>query len=602
MLSPHTADTYSLETFARFDRWKDLEGEARAWAIFLYLTDARTGLYPMGAGAFEGKDDLYEHSLVRDPVKLLNVYPQSYCDVLGPVLAAILEGTGCGPARTVNIPGWGHVAAEFFAGGRWHYLDLDVRAAFRRPDGSLASVEEARADPDLWRGPRGPRFFPLDDLAATREAYRRAPPQYRYGVAERGHAMDWVLRRGETLTRWWKPQGDRWNHHPSYERLRAVMEREPRGPKSKHPEFTVNSRGNGLLVYRPRLDRASDIEDGAWELQNAAAGKDGLTLVEPGEGRAVFEVRTPYAVVPSVGKWETEEDDRGASVVRAEGDGIGIAASLDGGSTWTDVELHDGSADLTPLVARTYGYLLMVRLRGKPGDAVLRALEISTWMQVHPASLPALRKGRNRMRYVTGDDRGMPARIVEVRPDLADRAATLKRLAAPPADYDPSRKTARIRGECVVRVDAPPRTRIAWLSAGGSFSAVQGDSAPSTRCTISVAAEEARDFREAWRAAVPAGQSHWHFNADVEVALDRPAGRAFVRYETATGLNAIRIRAHCLDDRTPPPSPVRITHRWKEAGEERLQAVFLTGPGEYEVDCAADPEDVSIEIASPPSD
>jgi magnesium chelatase family protein len=76
-------------------------------------------------------------------------------------------------------------------------------------------VEEARSDPGLWKGPSGPRFFPNNGLASARDAYLREPPQYRYGVAQGGHTMDWVLRRGESFTRWWKPQGDRWSHHPS---------------------------------------------------------------------------------------------------------------------------------------------------------------------------------------------------------------------------------------------------------------------------------------------------------------------------------------------------------------------------------------------------
>jgi len=117
VLSPHVADTYSLKTFGAFERWRDLEGDAKVWEVFLYLTDPRTGLYPLGAGAFEGKDRLYEYSLVRDPVKMMNVYCQAYCDVLGPVAAGILEGMGIGPARTVNIPAWGHVAAEVNSGG-----------------------------------------------------------------------------------------------------------------------------------------------------------------------------------------------------------------------------------------------------------------------------------------------------------------------------------------------------------------------------------------------------------------------------------------------------------------------------------------------------
>ena len=58
--------------------------------------------------------------------------------------------------------------AEAYYEDRWHYLDVDVRAAFRRPDGSLASFEDSRTDPSLWKN-RGPLFFPNDDLEHVRK-------------------------------------------------------------------------------------------------------------------------------------------------------------------------------------------------------------------------------------------------------------------------------------------------------------------------------------------------------------------------------------------------------------------------------------------------
>ncbi len=44
------------------------------------------------------------------------------------------------------------------------------------------------------------------------------------------------------------------------------------------------------------------------------------------------------------------------------------------------------------------------------------------------------------------------------------------------------------------------------------------------------ATDEPGDFTEFYRADVPAGQSHWHYNADVEVKLDAPAKTVFIRY------------------------------------------------------------------------
>src|SRR5262245_39434075 len=89
VLSPPTADAHSMKTFARFPRWRDLDGDARAWEVFSYLTDRRTGLFPLGQPILEGCDVTPEFRTVRDPVKLLNVYGYGFCGILGPTMAGI---------------------------------------------------------------------------------------------------------------------------------------------------------------------------------------------------------------------------------------------------------------------------------------------------------------------------------------------------------------------------------------------------------------------------------------------------------------------------------------------------------------------------------
>jgi hypothetical protein len=255
--------------------------------------------------------------------------------------------------------------------------------------------------------------------------------------------------------------------------------------------------------------------------------------------------------------------------------------------------------DLTALVSGTYGYLIKILLRGDPGQAVVRSLEIATWVQVHPASLPSLRIGKNRMRYVTGDHYGLESRVVEIRPNGGDREDFLKHLVEPPADFDPARKTARLKGACRVKVEPPPGAEIAWFSAGGSFNTHQGEAAARTRNSIAYLVNDAAEFKTIYTASIPTDQSHWHYNADVEVKLAEPARRLLLQYVGDPGLNDIRIYAHCLDGKQPARSPVRITHRWSEGGEPRSRSATLTGPGEYEVECQAEPVDESVEIAVP---
>ena len=122
-----------MKTFAEFPRWRGLKDDALAWEVYTYLVDTRSGLFHCNE-VLEGDDALNEYRRVRDPVKIINVYGYAYCDILGPTMAGIWEDMTGNQARTVTLPKWAHVAAEAFYAGKWHYMDIDVRAVFRRPD------------------------------------------------------------------------------------------------------------------------------------------------------------------------------------------------------------------------------------------------------------------------------------------------------------------------------------------------------------------------------------------------------------------------------------------------------------------------------------
>jgi hypothetical protein len=357
---------------------------------------------------------------------------------------------------------WSHVLAEAHYDDRWHYLDVDVRAAFRRPDGSLASFEESRTDHRLWRN-RGPLFFPNDDLE---------------------------------------------------------------------------------------------------------------------------HVRKIYAATPFV-----EIDATGAS----------LSISLDNGISWQPVSTTNGSKafDLTKYVASTYGYLLRVDLRGVPESAVVRKLSITTWVQVAPAALPSLRAGSNRMAFRLNDHHGLPSRVVAVCSDSSKPNELRKLVVRMPDDYDPSRKTARIRGELIAKVVPPPGTSIAWFTAEGSFRTYQQEAAANTRNTIGYTVGAATDFAEIYQSDVPTDMGHWHFNASREVRLDKPANELYVRYFGDPALNNFKIYAHCLDDRLRQSSPAVVTHTWTENGVEKSKRFRFDSADEYEIVAGANPIDKSIEIAVP---
>jgi hypothetical protein len=603
VISPHVADTYSMQTFANFALWQKLEGDARAWEVFQYLTDERTGLFPLGQPVREGRDVLEEFRQVRDPVKLINVYGYGYCGILGPTMAGVCEQIGMGPSRTLVLPGWHHVVGETYYDNRWHYLDLDVRAAFRRADGRLASMAEAQRDDALWRPTDRKLFFPLDRLEQVREVYRTTPVHPYYGHHFAGHTMDYVLRQGETFTRFWTPQQGRWHHDEEYhtdEYFRGLFERAPRGPKCKHAGWSVHTHGNGRFVYEPDwTSDSSDFEDGVYDSENVVVSDVGLRLEKPGRGFAIFEVRSPYVIVPLVGDMTTKADDREASVVKLDASGVGLSVSTDNGLTWNDLPAGHNKYDLTAQVSGGYGYLLKLSLAGDSKESRVRKLSITTWVQVAPASLPALRQGVNRMEFRTGDHYGLASRVTEICTDANERSDLLKHLHEPPTDYDPSRKTARVKGSLIAKVQSPPRSRIAWFSAGGSFHAQQGEAGQRSSNRIEYALDEPTNFTEFYNSSPPADQAHWHFNADRAVKLETPSRRLFLRYTSNTGINNLRIYAHSVDEQPKAPSPVVITHAWTENGVAKTHLATLERPGSYDVTTRTEPTNVSIELSIP---
>ena len=153
VISPHNADAYSMKTFAEFPRWRRLQGDQLAWEVYKYLVDTRTGVFHMNE-VLEGKDDLSEYTTVRDPVKIINVYGYAYCAAFGPMMAGVWEDMGQGKSRTVTLPGWSHVVSEVFYGGSWHYVDLDVRAVFRRAGRDAGLAGRGAAGRVAVAGPR----------------------------------------------------------------------------------------------------------------------------------------------------------------------------------------------------------------------------------------------------------------------------------------------------------------------------------------------------------------------------------------------------------------------------------------------------------------
>ncbi|MHC4352174.1 MAG: hypothetical protein ACYS0H_05590 [Planctomycetota bacterium] len=609
LTSNHIADTTDLKRFRQFHQWRDKTGNELALAIWKYLSDYETGLYHFNE-ILEGSDPFDEYATVRDPLKIMNTYNMGYCGIFGPVTDGIFQGVGFGKGRSFGLEAWNHCATEVWYDDSWHYLDVDVRGVLLRPDGVVASLAEARGDRSLWVNPVATTtpFFPKDpDKARLFDIYKDSRVHNYYRWFEMGHTMDVCLRSGESFTRFWTPQGDRWHHLPRYSGtkwIRNLIEQKPRGPKPNHRDFTRWNHGNGLYDYRPILTKAStDFEDGYYDVKNLRPGEAGLEIIRTGDAEVTFEVFTPYIIVPKVNDLDDPNDDERASVLLVEGSApTDVQVSLDHGLSWQTVaskRTDPGTAvDLTALVKGTYGYLLKLKTSGPAGSTVINSLNIKTWVQVAPASIPALKKGKTTFQYALGDRYNRRTIPMLIRPNTSDAEDLKKYVLQMPGDYDPGRNTCRIKGDVIMRLTAPPGTKISWFTAGATFRTHQGEQAKNTDNRIAYAAGHPEGFKEVYRSQVPTWVNHWRYNRDEDVVLAEPADTVYVKYTANTGLNTIRACLHLLPN-LAPRDQIKTVHTYRIGGQLKKTEKRLAEPTAYTIECPAEPENVSIKLEAP---
>ena len=611
VVSRHVPDAFSMADYRNHPAWRNLQGQDLALAVWKAFVGTETGVahfQPLR----EGPDPVdWEFRMIRDPIKMLNVYGYGFCGAFGPTTAGLFEAMGFEQARSAGIPGLNHSVTEVWYDGAWHYFDTDVRGfLFRRDGETVASIEEARAQLDLWTNPsrKFDPFFPdVRDMAGFGKRFAEKRAEYSYRWFMGGSTMDFRLRKGERFTRWWRPQGGRWSHQeddtePPF--FRKLINTPPYGAKTNHPSFTIWTHGNGLFEYAPTLRRGSaDFEDGVFDKKNVELTARGLTVAAGGEGEAVFEVLSPYVIVPLVGDLDDRTDDKEASVVTYETEGkVSAWISLDFGRSFRQVDAGAApgrkTLDLTPhLLRERYQYLIKFKLEGGRGRALLRSLAINTWVQVAPISLPRLKKGLNRLEYKTADQRGLRTTPWMQIPNMGDREEMSRYWLQPPADYDPAgRRLERLKGPMDLAFHAPPGRKIRWASLGGFFRSHHRDQAPRTANEIWLAEGDDGPWRRIYRAAVPAWHNHWHYAWDQEVAFDTPVEKIRLRYVGDPAVNGVRVNLHSVRPDEPAADPVTVTHGFKMGGRSVTRAFTFAAPRPYTIDCPSEPEDEFIRL------
>ncbi|MFM7375910.1 MAG: transglutaminase domain-containing protein, partial [Chthoniobacterales bacterium] len=93
------------------------------------------------------RHDWPAHKEAEDPVKLLGVYGYGFCSHAAHALAALARESGM-QARVLHAKGK-HLVTEIMVDEKWAVFDADAETHYPMPDGSLASAEDLRHNPNL---------------------------------------------------------------------------------------------------------------------------------------------------------------------------------------------------------------------------------------------------------------------------------------------------------------------------------------------------------------------------------------------------------------------------------------------------------------------
>jgi hypothetical protein len=205
-------------------------------------------------------------------------------------------------------------------------------------------------------------------------------------------------------------------------------------------------------------------------------------------------------------------------------------------------------------------------------------------IQIAPASLPALKRDKTTFRHDTGDRYGQHTIRMLVNPNTVDPNDLVNYALLMPSDYDPERRMCRTRGEVIIRVKAPPRTKISWFTIGGAFRTYQGQQARETDNRITYAVGQPDNFQDVYRSQVPSWMNHWRYNWDGDVVLTEPADHVYVRYTANAGLNTTRACLHQLSGQTSAEA-LEVVYEYRVNGQLRTVERRLTAPRAYTIDC-----------------
>ena len=489
----------------------------KAEAIWRYLlTDGRfvePGMFYHIAGW------AYEEPLgeVLDPLKLLNCYGFGLCYQDGPLLEALWEAGGFQDARTWFVTG--HTVAEVFFNGKYNMLDSDMLGFTTVGQGDprelpIASVHQLENDKNIIMDKLlAPNvidsskvvfpWYPADVRARAMGGYagiftsKKDNWLFPFNRFPQGHSMDFLLRPGERMIRFYEPESEGLFYLP-YKKKGGAYREFPReiqqydictedGP---HSQKDARRWATGRIEYSPPLWRKSAyypvsapgfnnnllLPDNPQEALARSEGKNTAT--------AVFEMPSAYVLIDA--EFALYAELAGAA------HRVSVETSTDMGRSWQFCGSlkgpYAGPWKTAPRVSATsehgsqtavsgrYGYLVRFTLSGpQPAGAVrIRDVKLTSLIQLNPRSLPGLGTGANELTFRPGPQLRRWAYPVDIEriEQFAFKADRLECVTE--EDNCLLRPSGYRKGEAVFELSAPDGSDLAKIHAGGRFLVLDG--------------------------------------------------------------------------------------------------------------------------------
>jgi hypothetical protein len=584
--TPHRPDTRSLDNILSFPAIAGRKGEELAIAIWKYCIDKDYGFYHFWTPEEKTIDDEKSPGGVRDPLTLINCYGSFLCGTAALVESCLWKYAGLG-GRQVGLAG--HVVSEAFYDGGWHLLDADLQAFHRHHpprETSIASCADCIEDTTIvsqQKNPSEPYYIP--DRAPDKMAdgcYKPGNLTYYPRYLKELHTMDYLLRPGEEMVRYYEQQG-RWFCPPSWiadsEKYKTEWNNE--GPRER---FVPHRRyGNGCLRYHPDM-KTDNLLKGALSEEGFVPGDEGL-CAELDTAVIDIPVFSPYVIVGKRDNWkETHESHDGAyvSLVTSGKAEIRVSVSTDDGAFFRDIDVHTKrgkkgtthTADFTPLVENYYRYILRVEMKGE--GTVLTGFDLTTWFEVNPGTLPTLKAGLNPVTVESGNNGIVPC-VVRLTKRIDEFMVTYRGERVD--EETVTIKAGKDGVEAVLRL-APPYGTVSGAYVFASFHPAPPD-ANFYEVTYEWSASEDGPWHEFFRAEVPheiEGQGHWPWGEGAYFSCgEEPLSEVFVRLKSPFDLWEVETRFDLADvlSVVEEPSEIKVDFSMRAGESKRTETVTL---------------------------